>query len=197
MFAKAPGGATGPRMACAGLRAVLEACAAAHAPSATPRDVAPGACCELLDALAASNCTAAPTEEAACLPGGHALPPAAPEVLPPAPVSVEVGGVAVLTEEEKLGLLLLRLQEARNAADDDTPVGPGVPVRALSILVVTVTLVGGLVVALMLGMFLRGARRRVQAFRASLREGGASPRGRSRLWRSTSGSSTESSSSGG
>ena len=37
------------------------------------------------------------------------------------------------------------------------------PVRALSILVVTVTLVGGLVVALMLGMFLRGARRRVQA----------------------------------
>ena len=183
-------------MACAGLRAVLEACAAAHAPSATPRDVAPGACCELLDALAASNCTAAPTEEAACLPGGHALPPAAPEVLPPAPVSVEVGGVAVLTEEEKLGLLLASLAEQAEYADGPDH-APGVPVRALSILVVTVTLVGGLVVALMLGMFLRGARRRVQAFRASLREGEASPRGRSRLWRSTSGSSTESSSSGG
>ena len=187
-------------MACAGLRAVLEACAAAHAPSATPRDVVPGACCELLDALAASNCTAAPEEEeAACLPGGHALPPAAPEVLPPAPVSVEVGGVAVLTEEEKLGLLFSTLAE-QYAADGPTTTpdhAPGVPVRALSILVVTVTLVGGLVVALMLGMFLRGARRRVQAFRASLREGEASPRGRSRLWRSTSGSSTESSSSGG
>ena len=185
-------------MACAGLRAVLEGCAAAHAPSATtprPRDVVvPGACCELLDALRASNCTASPNEEAACLPGGHALP-WAPEVLPPAPVSVEVGGVAVLTEEEKLGLLLSTLAEeyAANRPDDAPAAGPGVPVRALSILVVTVTLVGGLVVALMLGMFLRGARRRVQAFRASLREGEASPRGRSRLWRSLSSESSVSS----
>lgn len=174
-------------MACAGLRAVLEGCAAAHAPSAT---TVPGVCCELLDALAASNCTTKPNEEAACLPGGHA-----PEVLPPAPVSVEVGGDAVLTEEEKLGLLLSTLAEeyAANRPDDAPAAGPGVPVRALSILVVTVTLVGGLVVALMLGMFLRGARRRVQAFRASLREGEASPRGRSRLWRSSSSESSVSS----
>lgn len=186
-------------VACAGLRAVLEGCAAAHAPSATTlRDVVvPGACCELLDALQASNCTAtvaaSPNEEAACQPGGHALP-WAPEVLPPAPVSVEVGGVAVLTEEEKLGLLLSTLAEeyAADRPDDAPAAGPGVPVRALSILVVTVTLVGGLVVALMLGMFLRGARRRVQAFRASLREGEASPR-RSRLWRSSSSESSVSS----
>ena len=178
-------------MACAGLRAVLEGCAAAHAPDV----VVPGACCELLDAMAASNCTS-PNEavEAACQRGGHALP-MAPEVLPPAPVSVEVGGVAVLTEEEKLGLLLSTLAEeyAADRPDDAPPAGPGVPVRALSILVVTVTLVGGLVVALMLGMFLRGARRRVQAFRASLREGEASPRGRSRLWRSSSSESSVSS----